>query len=302
MQRPLLRIPELVGEQRVHRAADDRALDLGAGIDADDGAGVVDRVEVVAAARPRRGAPRRSAARPSPAARRTSVRPTAARCAGAGGRGSPASASGPPRARSASIQPRTKLDLVRSDEGGRADVEDDGPVGAQPDLGAELLAARGSAASRTSGRRTGAPGDADPIARGMPCRSTASRAWRSFQTSISSGGSGRGPCSSGCPSRRPGKPCGSRGASRPAGSRPGSIPSGSRCADEEHVRALLAEEAHHLRRRGEAALEQPAGACAARARPRAGRPATRPRRTIVAAPCARARSRSFVASRYGGSR
>ena len=60
VERPGLGVAELVGEDRVHRPADDRRLDLRARVDPDDRGAVVDRVEVVLPRLARRAGTRRA--------------------------------------------------------------------------------------------------------------------------------------------------------------------------------------------------------------------------------------------------
>ena len=132
VERPLLSLLELVGEDRVHGPADDRALDLRGRVDPDDRVRVVERVEVVVA---RRLVVRRLA-EPRPDLRalaQVDVRPL---------RGvqrvRPDEEPGLREHAAACAQPldpaADEVDLVPGDEARRADVEHDRPVGAQPDV------------------------------------------------------------------------------------------------------------------------------------------------------------------------
>ena len=164
VERPLLGLAELVVEDRVHRPADDRALDLRARVDPDHRGGVVDRVEVVL---PRRGLERLLAElRPDG---RLRVVERHARPLGGVPRVRPDDHAGvrerPAVRRSAASQRRTNAHLVaaRRTPTSRRRARSAGRV--EADLARRTSLGSGPASSRTSGRTTRRPSDADALAR-----------------------------------------------------------------------------------------------------------------------------------------
>ncbi len=222
VERPLLRLAELVGEDRVHRPADDRALDLRARVDPDDGGRVVDRVEVVPPRAPSSSGSSPSCGQtPTCGSSRPSVGQPLRGVAGAAGRGSRPRASTPPRARSALDPAAHERHLVRRDEVRRGDSRgrSAGPGRGRP-RAQNSSAAPARLPARTSGRTAGAPVTPDPLGgHAVQLDRLLASAGRS-RRARGRARRGAGPCSSGCPSCEQGTQPGSRGVAPPARRRP----------------------------------------------------------------------------------
>jgi hypothetical protein len=138
VQRSSLGVPELVGEQRVDGPADNGSLDLRGGVDPDHRGRVVERVEVVSAAR----LVGRILAQPRPDGSLWAVEPRLGprECEQ---RMRPDEDSGLGERAATGAQPSDPATnegrLVGRDEAGGADVEHDRPVRTQTDLGAEVV-------------------------------------------------------------------------------------------------------------------------------------------------------------------
>ena len=134
---------------------------------------------------------RRTAARRAPAARRARRRPSAVRCPGTAGSGTrppraARRASAGARASAGRTRPRSARRTRRSTGRGRSAATGRARPRRRTPRGC------GSARQSNHGSPTGAP--VIRIRAGeMPCSSSASRAWRSFQTSVRSGSSRTSP-------------------------------------------------------------------------------------------------------------